>query len=119
MGTRSLGAMVSSGAITFGVAVVSGVVCFFGLLLALNGFIGQERAVNTSIVTYVVLALLVIALMTLFSALTANFLQRRFDWRAAVAVISSSLGFAAIAVVMHIVSIVIAAIVADQMRTTR
>lgn len=97
--------MISSGAITFGVAVVSAIVCFFGLLLALNGFMGQERAVNALIVTYVVLALLVIALMTLFSALTANFLQKRFNWQAAVAVMASSLGFAVI--------------VADQMRTKR
>src|SRR5687767_2610354 len=74
--------MVGSAAITFGVALVSGIVCFFGLLLALNGFMGQERAVNASIITYIVLAILVVLTVTVMSTLTANFLQRRLDWTA-------------------------------------
>jgi hypothetical protein len=119
MSRRSLGVMVGSAAITFGVALVSGIVCFFGLLLALNGFMGQERAVNASIITYIVLAILVVLTVTVMSTLTANFLQRRLDWTATVAVITSALGLAAIGVVMHIVCILIAAIVADQMRTGR
>jgi hypothetical protein len=111
--------MVGSGVITFGVTTVSGVAGFLGLLLALNGFMGQERALNTSIVTYIVLAVIVILSTTLFSALTSRLLQRQFAWGAVAAVITSALGFAVIGVVMHIVCIVIAAIVADQMRTTR
>ena len=111
--------MVGSGVITFGVTAVSGVAGFLGLLLALNGFMGQERAVNTSIVTYIVLAVLVILSTAFFSARTSGFLQRRFAWGAVMAVITSALGFAVIGVVMHIVCIVIAAIVADLMSTNR
>ena len=111
--------MIGSAAITFGITILSGFFGFFGLLLALNGFMGQERAVNTSIITYIVLAVVSILLVTLFSALTARFLQNRFEWRALIAVIVSSISFAVVGVVMHFVVIIIAAIVADQMRTTR
>jgi uncharacterized membrane protein len=111
--------MIGSAVITLGITILSGIFGFFGLLLALNGFMGQERAVNTALVTYIILAVVIILLVTIFSALTAGFLQTRFEWRSAFAVIASSFGFAIIGVVMHFVVIIIAAIVADQMRTTR
>lgn len=111
--------MIGSGALTSVVTVVSAVVCFFGLLLALNGFMGQERAVNTSIATYVILAIVVIVAVAVMSAFTTRLLQRKFNLGAIVSVITSALGFAAIGAVMHVVSVIIAAIVADMMRTTR
>ena len=111
--------MIGSAVITLGITILSSIFSFFGLLVALNGFMGQERAVNTALITFIVLAVAVILLVTIFSALTAGFLQNRFEWKAVVAVIASSFGFIVIGVVMHFVVIIIAAIVADQMRTTR
>jgi hypothetical protein len=119
MAKRSVGTVIVSGALICVATIVSGVVGFFGLLLALNGFMGQEHAVNSSIAIYVVLAIIVIALCVVFGGLTANFLQKRFEWRGVSSVLASAFGFAAIGVVMHIVSVVIAAIVADQLRTHR
>ncbi len=111
--------MIGSGVITLLVSILSAIVGFLALMLALNGFMGQERAVNTSIATYAVLGILVIVAVTVMSVFTASFLQRKFDWGAVVSVITSGLGFAAVGVVMHIVTIIIAAIVADVMRTTK
>lgn len=111
--------MIVSGVITLLAAIASAVAGFLALMLALNGYMGQERAVNSSIATYGVLAILVIGSVTVMSGFTAHFLQRRFSWGVALSVIISGLGFAVIGVVMHVVIIIIAAIVADMMRTTR
>lgn len=111
--------MISSGVLTLLMTIGSAIIGFLALLLALNGFMGQERAVNMAIITYAVFAVIIMLAVTAMSAFTVMFLQRKFNWGSALSVIISGLGFAVVGVVMHIVSVIIAALVADMMRTTR
>ena len=114
-----MGSMIGSGVITFALTCGSAIVFFFMLMLGLNGFMGQQRAVNASFGTYVVLAGLIVAVATAFSVITTRLLKRRSSWNAVVAVLLPALSVSLIAGLLHFGCIIIAAIVADQMRTVR
>ena len=79
---------------------------------------GQERAVDISRITYIALAVAVIAVATALSAVTVNFLVGKRGWNAIVSSILSVAIFAGVAGTVH-VACVISAIAADQMRTHR
>lgn len=111
--------MIGSGVMTFALTCGSGVVFFFMLMLGLNGFMGQQRAVNASFGTYLVLAGLTVAGATLLSVLLTGLLKRRFSWNAVLAVLLPAISLSALASLLHFGCIVIAAIVADEMRTGR
>jgi hypothetical protein len=114
-----MGSMIGSGVITFILTTFSAVIFFFMLMLGLNGFMGQQRAVNASFGTYIVLAGLVVIVATAISILTTVLLKRRLNWHAVLAVLLPAVSFSAIAGLMHFGCIVIAAIVAEEMRTGR
>lgn len=114
-----MGPMIGSGIITFVLTSVSAVVFFFMLMLGLNGFMGQERAVNASFGTYLVLAGSIVLGATALSMFVTGILKKRLSWHAVTAVLLPSLSFSVIAGLLHFVCIIIAAIVADQMRTGR
>lgn len=114
-----MGPMIGSGIITFVLTSVSAVSFFLMLILALNGFMGQDRAVNASFGTYVVLAGLIVLGATALSILSTGFLKRRLNWHAVLAVLLSSVGLSVIAGLLHFACVIIAAIVAEAMRTGR
>lgn len=114
-----MGPMIGSGIITFVLTCASAVVFFFMLMLGLNGFMGQQRAVNASFATYLVLAGLVVVTATTLSVLLTRLLKHRFSWNAVVAMLLPTLSLSVIAGLLHFGCIVIAAIVAEEMRTGR
>lgn len=116
-GTTHMGSMIASGLITLMLAAASAVIFFLMLGLGLNGYMGQQRAVNASFGTYIVLAGLIVLAATALSVFVTGFLQRRFNWNPILAVLLSSVSFSALAGVLHFVCVIVAAIVADSLRT--
>lgn len=114
-----MGAMIGSGVVTFVLTCISAVVFFIMLMLGLNGYMGQQRAVNASFGAYIFLAAVMVLLATALSVVLTGFLQRRFNWHAVLAALLSSVVFSLVAGMFHFVFVVIAAIVADGMRTGR
>ena len=116
---ENMGSMIASGVITFVLACGSAVVFFFMLMLAINGFMGQERAVNASFGTYAFLGGMTILAATALSVVVSRLLQRRFGWHAVLAVLLSSTAFSIAACLSHLICVIISAIVASEMRTVR
>ena len=114
-----MGSLIGSGIITFVLTACSAVVFFLMMMLGLNGFMGQQRAVNAAIGTYLVPGGLIVLAATLLSILATRLLQRRFSWHALPAVMLPVLSFSMIAGLLHFGCVVIAGIVAEQMRTGR
>jgi hypothetical protein len=112
-----MGSMIGSGIITFLAGCASAIVFFLMLGLALNGYMGQQRAVNASFGTYAVLAGLTVLAATALSVFVTRILQRRFSWNAVLAVLLSSISFSVVAGGLHFVCVIVAAIVADSLRT--
>jgi hypothetical protein len=95
---------------------------FFGFMmwaLALNGFMGQERAVNASMVAYIVLAVTSAIVTVSLSVATVYFLAGRRGWNAAGSAVLSVVVFAITSGVLHTLCVVISALVASALRTTR
>ena len=111
--------MIGSGVITFVLTASSAVVFLFMLMLGLNGFMGQQRAVNASFGTYLVLAGLIVVFATVLSVLLTRVLKRRFSWNGVLAALLPAIGLSALSGLLHFGCIVIAAIVAEEMRTGR
>lgn len=119
MSKGTIAAVIITALVTLIVGVVSG---FFGWMmwaLALNGFMGQQRAVETSMIVYIVLAVISAIVCVGFSALAVHFLSGRWSWNAALSAVLSIVVFAVATGVLHTVCVVISAVVASQMRTNR
>jgi hypothetical protein len=117
--TKGAIASTITGTLIFAGLCVSGVLFLFSLVLALNGYMGQERAVNASFITYIILAVVTGLIVTGLGAWLAYYLTERRKWH--------GVGSAALAMVLaigvgaglHLASVVVAAVVADQMRTNK
>lgn len=95
---------------------------FCGLMmwgLALNGFMGQQRAVDTSLFTYIAFAVISALLALALSLVTVYYLAGKRAWNAAGSAALSIVVFAVTTGVLHTICVVISAVVADQMRTSR
>ena len=101
------------------VSVAAGVLGWMIWALALNGFMGHQRAVETSMIVYIVLAVISGLISIMLSLLTVYFLAGRREWNAALSALLSIVIFGVTTGVLHTVSVVISAIVAEQLRTTR
>lgn len=99
--------------------IVSGAGLFFSLLIMLNGFMGQERAVNGSFITYIALTVIAGLLCTGLGGWLAYFLTERKKWHAAGSTALATVGMIVLGVGLHVVGVIIAVIVADQLRTRR
>ncbi|HMO81218.1 MAG TPA: hypothetical protein PKD24_10540 [Pyrinomonadaceae bacterium] len=91
---------------------------FFALAVALNSFVGQTRAVNASMYTYMISAAVSGAFAALLGALTIIFLAGRRKWNAAGVTTVSSIFFMIGAGISHGICLVAAIVVANSMRTT-
>ncbi|MGB7070674.1 MAG: hypothetical protein WBD22_14370, partial [Pyrinomonadaceae bacterium] len=87
--------------------------------LALNGFMGQQRAVDTSMVVYFVLAIAAAILNVSLSVVFVYFLSGRRGWRTVLSSLLSIVVFVAATGVFHTACVIISAIVAGQLRTNR
>lgn len=119
MRTGTIAAIGVTGILILLVGIASGFAGWFMWALALNGFMGQERAVETSQMVYFALAIVSVIVCIILSALAVYLLSGRWNWNAAGAAALSIAAFAATTGVLHVVCVVTSAIVADQMRTNR
>ena len=111
--------LVITGILLAAVAVACGALSFFMWALALNGFMGQERAVNASLVTFVVL-LVVFALLCIGLGLfSVRFLAHKRDWNAAGASALSTFVFTVAIAALDLITIFVSVAVASMLRTTR
>jgi hypothetical protein len=119
MKKASVWVLISTGILVTAAAIATGLFSFFIWALALNGFMGQERAVNASMITFVVLAVLVALVSLSLGVLLTYYLSAKRGWNAVGSVLLSTLVFAAVCGGLQIGSVIVSAIVAEQMRTTR
>lgn len=104
------------------VLVVTAGTGFFGFMmwaLALNGFMGQERAVNTSMISYIVLAVASALITVILSIAAVYFLSGRRNWHPAGSAALSIVVFSITSGVLHTLCVIISAMVASALRTTR
>lgn len=111
--------MIVTGLVVLLVGLGSTVLGFMIWALALNGFMGQQRAIDISMVTFVALAVLSVLVTMVLSVLVVYFLSAKRAWNAAISALISIVVFAGTTGVLHMVSVIISAIVADQLRTNR
>lgn len=119
MRSGAIWALVATGVLVTASAIAGAAFSFFSWALALNGFMGQERAVNASMVTFIVLASILTLACIVLSVLAAYRLAVKWNWHAAGAALLSTAIFSVVVVGLQILSVVISVIVASNMRTTR
>lgn len=100
-------------AATFIINIAAGIVVFFFMLLAMNGF-GESDA-NYGLVTYIFLAVIISALMAGGSAPTAHLLTKR-KFRGWASVMISVPIFSIVGIGLKIGSSVVGVLVADYVR---
>lgn len=115
----SQGAIASTltGIISAVVLCATGFVFLLSLGLALNGFMGQERAVNASFGSYFVLAAITGLLSLVFGCWLAYYLTTKRLWHWAGSSILSIFVASLVGGVLHFFCVIIATIVASSLRT--
>ena len=93
--------------------ITVGVVVFFFMLLAMNGF--SESDANYGIVTFIILAVLATILMAVSAVVTVHVLLKR-NWGAARAAILATLLFSGVGAGLKVVCGIIGVLVADLVR---
>lgn len=106
-----------TGILTLAVLVVSAVVFFASLMLALNGYMGQDTAVTGSFTTFIVLTVLTGLIAIAAGCWLTYFLTERKKWHAAGSTILSTFLGCLAGVGLHLGSVIIALIVAESLRT--
>jgi hypothetical protein len=103
-----------SAVITLVLNVSAGVVVFFMMLLAMNGF--SESDANYGLGTYIILAILVSLLMASLAAATVHLLMTR-NFRSVSASLIGIGSFTVMGIVLKVVCSIIGVLVADFVRT--
>lgn len=119
MRSGTVAAVSVSGLVTLMIGIASGLAGWMMWALALNGYMGQERAVETSMTVYIALAAFSLLVCVGLSALAAYLLSDRWNWNTVGSAVLSIVVFAVTTGVLHTICVVISAVVADQMRTNR
>ena len=119
MRSGTIAAVGVSGLVTLMIGIASGLAGWMMWALALNGYMGQPRAVETSMTVYIILAVLSALVCVGLSSLAVYLLSGRWNWNAAGSAALSIVVFAVTTGVLHTICVVISAVVADQMRTIR
>lgn len=116
MGKGAFIGMIISGILALVLSIFTGL---FGWLIwgvALNGFMGQSRAVNASMYTYGITSFLVMALATALCIGAVYFLANGRRWNAWLASVLSLILSALFSILGHLVCLIIAILVANAMR---
>ena len=108
-----MGAKIAAFVITLLINVATGVIVFFFLLLALNGY--SESDATYGIAAYIVLALFVSILMCLCASLATQVLLNR-KFRALAAVAISTAAFSIVGIGLKIVCSVVGVMIAEFVR---
>lgn len=111
--------MVLTGVLVTAAAIATAAFSFFMWALALNGFMGQDRAVNASMITFGVLASLLTLASISLSLYSVYYLSEKRGWNATGSAVLSTVLFSAVVGGLQLLSVLISVIVANQMRTTR
>lgn len=111
--------MALTGATILLIGIASGFAGWFMWALSLNGFAGQQRAVDVSLVVYVVLAVVSTLICVVLSVLTVYILSGRFNWNVVGSAVLSIVVFVVTTGVLNTISVVISAIVASELRTNK
>ena len=110
---KIVGAKIAAFVITLLINVATGVIVFFFLLLALNGY--SESDATYGIAAYIVLALFVSILMSLCASLATQVLLNR-KFRALAAVAISTAAFSIVGIGLKIVCSVVGVMIAEFVR---
>jgi hypothetical protein len=112
----AIGAIVT-GILTLAVMVVSAAAFLMSLILALNGYMGQDTAVNGSFTTFIVLGLVSLLIAVGGGCWLTYYLTERRRWHVVGSAILSIFLASGIGVGLHLVSVILAVIVAEALRT--
>jgi len=118
MRKSTLWAIVATGLTMLVLSVLTASVSFFVWAMAMNGFMGQERAANASMITFVLLVILAVLLCLALSLFSVYYFSVKRTWNAVVAAIVSVIVFAAVNGGLQLVSVLVSVLVAEQMRMT-
>lgn len=119
MRKEALWAIIITGTLMLVTSVLTASLAFFTWALALNGFMGQERAVNASMITFIALSVVFSVVCLALSLFSVYYLSVRRAWNAALAVILSVVFFSTAAGSLQLISVLFSAVVAEQMRTNK
>lgn len=111
--------MAVTGIVVLAVSAGTGALGLMMWAVALNGFMGQTRAVDTSLIVYCALAVASVLVATAFSVAAVYYTTSKRGWHAAVSTIVSILAFSTAAGVVQVLAVFVSVIVADQLRTNR
>ncbi len=111
--------MAVTAAVILVAATASGLAGWMMWALSLNGFMGQQRAVETSMIVYIALAAVSAVVCLALGILAVYLLSHKRSWNAAGSAALSIVVFVATTGVLHTLAVVISAVVAEQMRTNR
>jgi len=112
----AIGSIVT-GILTLAVMVVSAAAFLMSWMLALNGYMGQDTAVNGSIITLIVLGIVSVLIAVGGGCWLTYYLTERRTWNVVGSTILSIFLAGAVGVGLHLASFVIAVIVAEALRT--
>jgi hypothetical protein len=112
----AIGSIVT-GILTLAVMVVSAAAFLMSLILALNGFMGQDTAVNGSFATFIILGLLSFLVAVGGGCWLTYYLTEGRRWHVVGSTILSIFLAGAVGVGLHLASVIIAVIVAEALRT--
>jgi hypothetical protein len=117
--TKGTIAAIVTGIMTLAALLVSGALFFMSLLVLLNGFMGQERAVNGAFITYILLVVITLVVGIGGGGWLTYYLTERRKWHAAGSAIVSIILMCSIGISVHLGAVIAAAIVADQLRVKK
>jgi hypothetical protein len=112
----AIGSIVT-GIMVLAVMVVSAAAFLMSLILALNGYMGQDTAVDGSFITFIVLGLVSFVIAVGGGCRLTYYLTERRAWHAAGSAILSIFLASVVGVGLHLASVIIAVIVAEALRT--
>jgi hypothetical protein len=112
----AIGSIVT-GIMTLAVMVVSAAAFLMSLILALNGFMGQDTAVTGSFTTFIVLGIVSVLIAVGGGCRLTYYLTERRTWHVVGSTILSIFLAGAAGVGLHLASVIIAVIVAEALRT--
>jgi hypothetical protein len=112
----AIGSIVT-GILTLAVMVVSAAAFLMSLILALNGYMGQDTAVTGSFTTFILLGLISLLIAVGGGCWLTYYLTERRQWSAVGSAILSIFLACVVGVGLHFVTAIIALIVAEALRT--
>jgi hypothetical protein len=115
--TRGAIGSIVTGIMVLAVMVVSAAAFLMSMILALNGYMGQDTAVNGSFITFIVLGLVSLLIAVGGGCWLTYYLTARRQWHAVGSVVLSIFLGSVVGVGLHFASVIIALIVAEALRT--